>query len=231
MKNNDLTTTVPDIFNRIRSHMGPLGQYAKVAEGYYIFPELEGELGNLMIFNGKKVICWSINDYLGLANDPRVREIDASASKRWGLAYPMGARLMTGETKYHRELEQQLNTFIGMPSSCIMNYGYQGMSSCIDALVSRHDVIVYDAESHACILDGLRMHLGKKFSFQHNDMHHLEMQLKKAIEIAQSNNGGVLVISEGVFGMRGDQGKLKEIVVLKKKYGFSFLVDDAHGFG
>lgn len=231
MQNNHEVTRDPDIFNRIRSHMGPLGQYAKIAEGYYIFPELEGALGNRMSFNGKEVICWSINDYLGLANDADVRETDALATREWGLAYPMGARLMTGETKHHRFLEQQIKEFLDMQDVCLLNYGYQGMASCIDALVSRHDVIVYDAESHACILDGLRMHLGKKFSFQHNDIHHLEMQLEKAVKLAKSNNGGVLVISEGVFGMRGDQGKLKEIVNLKQKYPFRFLVDDAHGFG
>jgi len=221
----------PDLFNRIRSHMGPLGQYASVAEGYYIFPELEGPLGNHMLFRGKEVICWSINNYLGLANHPEVREADAVAARDWGLAYPMGARLMTGETPHHRILEAALASFVSKPAACLVNYGYQGMISCIDALVSRHDVIIYDAESHACILDGVRMHLGKRLSFEHNNIEHLETQLKKAAHMANESKGGILVISEGVFGMRGDQGRLREIAALKKNHGFRFLVDDAHGFG
>jgi glycine C-acetyltransferase len=221
----------PDIFRRIRKYMGPLGQYASVAEGYYIFPELEGALGNRMLFKGKEVICWSINNYLGLASHPEVVKADAEATAQWGLAYPMGARLMTGETNFHKQLEQKLAALINRPACCLLNYGYQGMVSCIDALVSRHDVIIYDAECHACILDGIRLHQGSRFSFEHNDVRALEKQLSKAVRIAENCNGGILVISEGVFGMRGDQGRLREIAGLKQKYPFRFLVDDAHGLG
>ena len=220
-----------DIFDRIEQKRGPLGQYAADAEGYYIFPKLTGELGNRMFFQGKEVICWSINNYLGLANHPEVREADAQAAKDWGLAYPMGARLMSGATEYHDELERQLAAFVGKEAALLVNFGYQGVFSAIDALVSRHDVIVYDAESHACIVDGVRLHMGKRFAFDHNDIASLEKHLQRATRLTEQSGGGILVISEGVFGMRGDQGKLREIVALKEKYNFRLFVDDAHGFG
>lgn len=220
-----------DIFDRIKNHPGPLGRYAEKAEGYYIFPELEGELGSRMFFQGDEVICWSINNYLGLANHPEVREADANAATKWGLAYPMGARMMSGETKYHKQLESDLAGFVEKEAAYVVNFGYQGMVSAIDALLSRRDVVVYDSESHACIIDGLRMHLGKRFAFDHNDISSLEKNLIRAVALAEESGGGVLVISEGVFGMRGDQGRLKEIVELKSKYPFRLLVDDAHGFG
>lgn len=220
-----------DIFDRIRTNMGPLGQYADIAEGYYVFPKLTGEIGSRMIFNGKEVICWSINNYLGLANHPEVRKVDAEASAEWGLAYPMGARLMTGETDYHIQLEKELAAYVHKPAGLLLNYGYQGMSSCIDSLVSRRDVILYDAESHGCIIDGVRLHMGKRIAFEHNNMESFEKQLIRATKLAEEGGGAVLVISEGVFGMRGDQGKLKEIAAFKQKYKFRFLVDDAHGLG
>lgn len=220
-----------DIFDRIRNHPGPLGRYAEKAEGYFIFPELEGELGSRMFFKGNEVICWSINNYLGLANHPEVREADAQGAKDWGLAYPMGARMMSGETRYHKQLENELAEFVGKEACYVVNFGYQGIMSAIDSLLNRRDVVVYDSESHACIIDGLRMHLGKRFAFDHNDMESLEKNLKRAEAVAEETGGGVLVISEGVFGMRGDQGKLKEIAALKSKYAFRLMVDDAHGFG
>lgn len=221
-----------DLFDRILQQAGPLGKYAEVAEGYYMFPQLEGELGNRMIFKGKEVVCWSINNYLGLANHPEVRRADAEGAARWGLAYPMGARMMSGETKLHRQLEQGLAHFVGKEDGYLLNYGYQGILSVIDALLTRHDVVVYDAESHACIVDAVRMHLGKRFAFTHNDIASLHKNLERAKRITEEGGqGGILVITEGVFGMRGDQGKLREIVALKEKYGFRLLIDDAHGFG
>ena len=220
-----------DIFNKFRSNKGPLGKYAEKAEGYYVFPKLEGPLGPRMRFRGNEVVMWSINDYLGLGNHPEVRTADAEAASDWGLAYPMGARMMSGQTQYHETLEQQLADFVGKESSYVVNFGYQGIVSAIDALVSRKDVIVYDSESHACIVDGVRLHLGKRFAFDHNNMESLEKNLQRAERLTQKSGGGILVISEGVFGMRGDQGKLKEIVALKNKYPFRLLVDDAHGFG
>ncbi|HNL38911.1 MAG: aminotransferase class I/II-fold pyridoxal phosphate-dependent enzyme [Saprospiraceae bacterium] len=220
-----------DLFDRILQQAGPLGKYAEVAEGYYMFPQLEGELGNRMIFKGKEVICWSINNYLGLANHPEVRKADADAAARWGLAYPMGARMMSGETKLHRQLETGLAHFVGKEEGYLLNYGYQGILSVIDALLTRHDVVVYDAESHACIVDAVRMHMGKRFAFVHNDVASLDKNLERAKRITDETGGGILVITEGVFGMRGDQGKLREIVALKEKYGFRLLIDDAHGFG
>jgi glycine C-acetyltransferase len=220
-----------DIFNKIRAHQGPLGQYAEVAEGYYIFPKLEGPLKSRMIFNGKEVIVWSINNYLGLGNHPEVREVDAAAAKDWGLAYPMGARVMSGNTKYHEELESRLAKFVKKDAAVLVNFGYQGMVSGIDCLLSRKDVVVYDSESHACIVDGVRLHLGKRFAFEHNNMESLEKNLKRATRIVEETGGGIMVISEGVFGMRGDQGCLREIVALKEKYNFRLMVDDAHGFG
>ena len=219
-----------DIFNKI-TNRGNIGQYAEAAEGYFVFPKLEGELGNRMQFKGKEVICWSINNYLGLGNHPDVRKVDAEATKAWGLAYPMGARMMSGATKHHDELEAQLAEFIGTEAAMLVNFGYQGMSSGIDCLLGRHDVVVYDSESHACIVDGVRMHQGKRFAFEHNNMESLDRNLARATKIVEQTGGGILVISEGVFGMRGDQGKLREIVALKEKYRFRLLVDDAHGFG
>ncbi|MEP7268388.1 MAG: aminotransferase class I/II-fold pyridoxal phosphate-dependent enzyme [Saprospiraceae bacterium] len=220
-----------DIFERIRTNMGPLGQYANVGEGYYMFPKLTGDQYNHMMFNGKEVICWSINNYLGLANHPEVRKVDAEASAEWGLAYPMGARLMTGETNFHLQLEKELAEYVHKEAGCLLNYGYQGMVSCIDSLVSRRDVILYDAESHGCIIDGVRLHMGKRIAFEHNNIESFEKQLIRATKMAEEGGGCVLVISEGVFGMRGDQGKLKEIASFKKQYKFRFLVDDAHGLG
>ena len=220
-----------DIYNKIRAHRGPLGQYADIAEGYYIFPRLEGPLGPRMQFNGKEVVVWSVNNYLGLGNHPEVRAYDAKVSEEWGLAYPMGARVMSGNTVYHEQLENELAEFVGKEAGVLVNFGYQGIMSAIDALLGRKDVVVYDSESHACIVDGVRLHLGKRFAFEHNDMPSLEKNLERATKIVSKTGGGILVISEGVFGMRGDQGKLREIVALKEKYNFRLLVDDAHGFG
>jgi glycine C-acetyltransferase len=220
-----------DLFNRIQENMGPLGRYMEVAEGYYIFPKLEGEIGSNMKFRGKDMIIWSLNNYLGLANHPEVREADAAAVAQYGMAYPMGARMMSGGSVHHDQLEQNLAKFVGKESAYLVNYGYQGIMSAIDTLLTRHDVLVYDAESHACIIDGARLHMGKRFAFEHNNMESLDKCLARATKIVEESKGGILVISEGVFGMRGDQGKLREIVALKEKYDFRFLVDDAHGFG
>jgi glycine C-acetyltransferase len=220
-----------DLFERIVKDKGPLGKWAKQAEGYYVFPKLEGEISNRMKFNGKDVVTWSINDYLGLANHPEVRKADAEAAAEYGMAYPMGARMMSGHTVYHEQLERECAEFVGKEAAYLVNFGYQGMVSAIDALVTKHDVIVYDIDSHACIIDGVRLHHGKRFTYQHNDIESLEKNLQRATKLAEETGGGILVISEGVFGMRGEQGKLKEIVGLKEKYNFRFLVDDAHGFG
>lgn len=220
-----------DIFERIKNNRGPLGEHSKTAHGYFTFPKLEGELSNRMMFNGKERLVWSLNNYLGLGNHPEVRKADADAAAEWGMAYPMGARMMSGQTKYHEQLEQELAAFESKEAAYLLNFGYQGMVSAIDALVTRKDVIVYDAESHACILDGVRLHMGKRFVFPHNNIENLEKQLKRAKKLTDESGGGILVISEGVFGMSGDQGKLKEIVALKKKFDFRLFVDDAHGFG
>ncbi len=220
-----------DIFDKINRNRGPLGQYQKVAHGYFMFPKLEGEIGPRMRFRGKEVLNWSLNNYLGLANYPEVRKADADAAKEYGMAYPMGARMMSGQTTKHEELENQLADFVGKEDAFLLNYGYQGMISIIDALVNRNDVIVYDSESHACILDGVRLHMGKRFVFPHNNMVNLEKELERATKLVTETGGGILVITEGVFGMAGDLGKLKEIVELKKKFSFRILVDDAHGFG
>ncbi len=220
-----------DLFDRMRQDKGPLGKWADIAEGYFAFPKLEGPISNRMNFNGKEVITWSVNDYLGLANDPEVRRVDAEAAAKYGSAYPMGARLMSGHTDLHEKLQNQLAEFVNKEAAYVLNFGYQGILSTIDSLVSKNDVIVYDIDSHACIIDGVRLHLGKRFTYQHNDMESLEKNLNRATKIAEETNGGILVISEGVFGMRGEQGKLKEIVDLKKKFKFRLLVDDAHGFG
>lgn len=211
--------------------MGPLGQYADQSDGYFTFPKLEGEIGNRMTFQGKEMIVWSLNNYLGLANHPEVRAADTDAAGEFGLAYPMGARMMSGDSKYHLQLEAELAAFEQKEAAFLLNFGYQGILSIIDALMDRRDVIVYDSESHACIIDGVRLHMGKRFAFQHNDMDSLDKNLERASKLTQETGGSILVISEGVFGMRGDQGKLKEIVALKEKYPFRLLVDDAHGFG
>jgi glycine C-acetyltransferase len=210
---------------------GPLGQHQKWSHGYFSYPKLEGEIGPHMQFNGKEHLVWSLNNYLGLANHPEVRKADAKAAADYGMAYPMGARMMSGNSIHHEELENNLAAFVGKQDAFLLNYGYQGMVSIIDSLVNRNDVIVYDAESHACIIDGLRMHMGKRFVYQHNDMESCEKQLERATRLAEQTGGGILLITEGVFGMSGAQGKLKEIACLKKKFNFRLLVDDAHGFG
>jgi len=210
---------------------GPLGQHQKWSHGYFSYPKLEGEIGPHMQFNGKEHLVWSLNNYLGLANHPEVREADAKAAADYGMAYPMGARMMSGNSIHHEELENNLAKFVGKADAFLLNYGYQGMVSIIDSLVDRNDVIVYDGESHACIIDGLRMHMGKRFVYQHNDMESCEKQLERATKLAEQTGGGILLITEGVFGMSGAQGKLKEVVELKKKFNFRLLVDDAHGFG
>jgi glycine C-acetyltransferase len=220
-----------DIFNKRTSNPGPLGKYADIAEGYYIFPKLTGELKSRMDFNGREVICWSVNNYLDLGNHPEIRAVDAQAAKDWGLSYPMGSRMMSGNSDLHDELETELAEFVQKESALLLNFGYQGIMSTVDALVDRHDIIVYDSECHACIVDGVKMHVGKRFAFQHNDIASLDKCLERATKVAEGTEGGILVISEGVFGMRGDQGKLKEIIALKSKYNFRLLVDDAHGFG
>jgi glycine C-acetyltransferase len=220
-----------DIFEKIKTDKGNIGQYQKQAHGYFSFPKLEGEIGPRMKFRGKEVLTWSLNNYIGLANHPEVRKADAEAAADYGMAYPMGARMMSGQTSKHEELEKQLADFVGKPDAFLLNFGYQGMVSIIDAVVSRNDVIVYDAESHACILDGLRLHMGKRYVYQHNNMESLKKQLNHASRLAEKTGGGILVITEGVFGMAGDLGKLDEIVALKNEYKFRLLVDDAHGFG
>ncbi len=220
-----------DIFDKLDISKTPLGRFADEDDGYFMFPKLEGEIAPRMKFQGREVLTWSLNNYLGLANHPEVRKVDAEAAKEWGMAYPMGARIMSGNTKYHEEFEAQLAEFVQKEDCMLLNYGYQGIMSIIDGLVDRKDVIVYDAESHACIIDGVRMHLGKRFIFPHNDIENLEKQLQRATKITSETGGGILVISEGVFGMSGNLGNLKGIVDLKKKYKFRFLVDDAHGFG
>jgi glycine C-acetyltransferase len=220
-----------DLFARIIENKGPLGRWASHAEGYFVFPKLEGTISNRMKFNGKEVITWSINDYLGLANHPEVRKIDTEAATEHGAAYPMGARMMSGHTDLHEQLQNELASFVGKEAAYLLNFGYQGIMSAIDALVTKDDVIVYDVDSHACIIDGVRLHMGKRFTFMHNDIDSLEKNLERAVKIADQTGGGILVISEGVFGMRGEQGRLKEIVALKEKYKFRLLVDDAHGFG
>ena len=220
-----------DIFEKRVSDMGPLGKYQRVGHGYYSFPKLEGELGNRMMFQGKERIVWSINNYLGLANHPEVRKADAEAAAKWGLAYPMGARMMSGESNYHEQLESELGQFVHKQSGMLLNYGYQGIMSVIDALLDRHDVVVYDKDNHACIYDGVRLHLGKRFPFEHNNIESVRKQLERATKAAEESGGGILVITEGVFGMRGEQGILKEIAELKKEFNFRLLVDDAHGFG
>ena len=220
-----------DLFEKFNKSMGPLGKWASIAEGYFVFPKLEGKISNRMKFNGKEVITWSVNDYLGLSNHPEVRKIDSEAAEKYGSAYPMGARMMSGHTSMHEKLENQLAEFVNKESAYVLNFGYQGILSIVDTLVSKNDVIVYDVDAHACIVDGVRLHLGKRFTFKHNDIESLVTNLKRAQNIVEKTGGGILVISEGVFGMRGEQGKIKEIVKLKKQFDFRLLVDDAHGFG
>ena len=220
-----------DIFEKIKKNRGPLGQHSKESHGYFTFPKLEGEIGAHMTFRGKPVLTWSLNNYLGLANHPDVRKADADAAAQWGMAYPMGARMMSGQTKYHEQLEQELAEFMHKEDAFLLNFGYQGCMSAIEALVGRHDVVVYDSESHACMVDGVRLHQGKRFVFQHNDMESFEKMLNQAKRVTDQTGGGILVMTEGVFGMAGDQGKLKEIAEFKKVIPFRLFVDDAHGFG
>ncbi|GAL67010.1 aminotransferase class I/II-fold pyridoxal phosphate-dependent enzyme [Jejuia pallidilutea] len=220
-----------DLFDKIYKDKGPLGKWAAHAEGYFVFPKLEGEISNRMKFQGKEVITWSINDYLGLANHPEVRKVDAEAAAEYGSAYPMGARMMSGHTNLHEQLQNELAAFVKKEAAYLLNFGYQGMVSTIDALVAKDDIIVYDVDAHACIIDGVRLHMGKRFTYKHNDVESLEKNLERATKMAEQTGGGILVISEGVFGMRGEQGRLKEIVALKKKFNFRLFVDDAHGFG
>lgn len=222
---------IQDIFEKIKLNRGPLGQHAKESHGYFTFPKLEGPIGPHMTFRGKQRLNWSLNNYLGLANHPEVRKADADAATDFGFASPMGARMMSGNSNYHEQLEAGLSAFVEKEDTILCNFGYQAMVSAIDALVDRRDVIVYDAESHACILDGVRLHMGKRYVFKHNDVEDCEKQLERATKLANEQGGAILVITEGVFGMRGDQGKLKEIVALKKKFNFRLFVDDAHGIG
>jgi len=225
------TAEMRDLFDRIIANKGPLGKWASQAEGYFVFPKLEGQISNRMKFQGKDVITWSINDYLGLANLPEIKKVDGDAAAEYGAAYPMGARMMSGHTKFHEQLEQECAAFVDKEASYLLNFGYQGFMSVIDALVTKDDIIVYDVDCHACIIDGVRLHMGKRFTYKHNDVESFEKNLERATKMAEQTGGGILVISEGVFGMRGEQGILKEIVALKKKFNFRLLVDDAHGFG
>ena len=221
-----------DIFEKLLRHAGPIGQHRERAHGYFAFPKLEGEIGSRMMFRGKEKIVWSLNNYLGLANHPEVRKADADAAAKYGLAAPMGARMMSGNSNLHEQLEKELAAFVQKQDAILLNYGYQGMSSIIDSICGRHDVVIYDAESHACIIDGLRMHPGHRYVYKHNDIEDCEKQLQRATALIEKQKaGGILIITEGVFGMAGDQGRLKEICALKDNYDFRLLVDDAHGFG
>jgi glycine C-acetyltransferase len=220
-----------DIFDKIKSNKGALGQYSDMAHGYFTFPKLEGEIASRMMFRGKEVLTWSLNNYLGLANNPEIRKADTEYTEKYGLAYPMGARMMSGQSTNHERFEKMAAEFEGKEDAFLLNFGYQGMVSIIDALVDRHDVIVYDSESHACIMDGMRLHIGKRFAFQHNNIESCEKQIQHAVKLTEETGGGILVITEGVFGMAGDLGMLDKITALKDKYSFRFLIDDAHGFG
>ena len=220
-----------NLLDKLKTRLGPLGDHAHYSHGYYTYPRLEGEIGTRMIFNGEEKLVWSLNNYLGLANHPEVRKADEEGARKYGLAYPMGARMMSGNTTLHEQFESEIATFLEKEDAFLMNFGYQGMVSIIDAIVDRHDVIVYDGESHACIIDGMRLHLGKRFVFKHNDVEDCEKRLERAQKIVAETGGAILLITEGVFGMRGDQGKLKEICALKEKFDFTMLVDDAHGIG
>lgn len=222
-----------DIFEKLKKRPGPLGQFSSIADGYFAFPKLEGEIKNKMFFQGKERLVWSLNNYIGLANHPEVRKIDAEATAQFGMAYQMGARALTGQTKYHEEFEQKAADFMGFEATYLLNYGYQGFMSVLDAVLDRNDVVVYDSEIHACLMDGLRLHMGKRLIFQHNDMESFKKQLQRARKLTEGTEGGILVVTEGVFGMSGDMGKIKEIVEIRKESGIHFrlLVDDAHGFG
>jgi glycine C-acetyltransferase len=220
-----------DLFEKLLANRGPLGSHSHYAHGYFAFPKLEGEISPRMKFRGKEVLNWSLNNYLGLANHPQVRQADAEAAAEFGMALPMGARIMSGNSTNHEQLEKELAEFVQKEDSFLLNFGYQGVVSIIDAVVDRHDVIVYDAESHACIIDGVRLHQGKRFVYQHNNMESLEKQLQRASRLVAETGGAILVITEGVFGMSGNLGKLREVVALKEKFEFRLLVDDAHGFG
>ena len=219
-----------DLFEKMKKDAGPLGTHVERAHGYFAFPKLEGELGSRMMFRGKEKIVWSLNNYLGLANHPETRKIDTIAAEKWGMGNPMGSRMMSGNTTLHEDLEKVLAEFVSREDAMLLNFGYQGIMSCIDALVNRHDVIVYDAEAHACLVDGIRMHLGYTYKYKHNDIVDCEKQLQRAVKMAERTGGGILLVTEGVFGMSGNQGKIKEIVALKQKYEFRILIDDAHGF-
>lgn len=220
-----------DLFDKLLTDRGPLGKHSQIAQGYFMFPKLEGEIAPRMMFRGKEVLCWSLNNYIGLANHPEVRKADAEGAEEFGLGYPMGSRMMSGNTNQHEAFEDELSEFVGKEDTILLNYGYQGIMSAIDALVDRKDVIVYDSECHACIVDGVRLHQGKRFVFPHNNLENLDKQLQRATKIVNETGGAILVISEGVFGMSGDMGDLKGIVSFKDKYQFRLLVDDAHGFG
>jgi glycine C-acetyltransferase len=220
-----------DLFEKLLQDRGPLGKHSSVAHGYFAFPKLEGEIGPLMKFRGKEMLNWSLNNYIGLANHPEVRKADADSAAQYGLASPMGARMMSGNTNYHEQLESELSDFVGKEDTILLNYGYQGIMSAIDAMLDRNDVVVYDSEAHACIIDGLRLNLGKRFVYPHNDIENLEKQLQRASKWVERTGGAILVITEGVFGMAGDLGKLDKIVALKEKFSFRLMVDDAHGFG
>ncbi|HRH65895.1 MAG TPA: aminotransferase class I/II-fold pyridoxal phosphate-dependent enzyme [Bacteroidia bacterium] len=220
-----------DLFEKLKKNRGPIGQHAKDSHGYFTFPKLEGDIGTRMVFRGKERLIWSLNNYLGLANHPEVRKADAEAAAKFGFATPMGARMMSGNSNYHEQLENELSAFMSKEDTILLNFGYQGMVSAIDCLVDRHDVIVYDSESHACIIDGVRLHMGKRFVFPHNDIVNCEKQLERATRIVEETGGSILLITEGVFGMSGDMGRLKDIVALKEKFQFRLFVDDAHGFG
>jgi glycine C-acetyltransferase len=227
-----ILTIMADIFEKLLKNAGPLGQHRERAHGYFAFPKLEGDISSRMKFRGKEMIVWSLNNYLGLANHPEIRKVDAEAAAQFGLAYPMGARMMSGNSNHHEQLEKELAAFEHKEDAILMNFGYQGIMSAIDAICGRHDIIVYDAESHACIIDGLRLHPGHRYVFKHNDVEDCQKQLERASQLIEKQKaGGILLITEGVFGMAGDQGKLKEIAALKGKYQFRLLVDDAHGFG
>ena len=225
-----------DLFEKLRQNLGPIGGQSKEYNGhhYFSFPKLEGELGPHMRFRGKEVLNWSLNNYLGLANHPDVRKVDAEASAQWGLAYPMGARMMSGNSDLHEQFEKELAQFVDKEDAFLLNYGYQGVMSAIEAVVDHRDVIVYDGDCHACLIDGIRLHkakLGEYYKYNHNDMASLEKNLQRATRIAAEKGGSILVITEGVFGMSGKVGSLDQIVALKDKYEFRLLVDDAHGFG
>jgi glycine C-acetyltransferase len=221
-----------DIFDKIDRAMNTsLGSYASFGHGWSTFPKLEGEIGPNMTFKGEPVLVWSLNDYLGLANHPEVRAVDAEAAARWGFAAPMGARMLTGQTKYHEQFERNAAAYVQKEDAFLLNFGYQGCMSIVQALADRRDVIVYDQLCHACIIDGMNLSPAKRFMFAHNDMEQFEDRLKKAERVTKETGGGILVITEGVFGMKGDLGNLAEIVKFKDKYKFRIFIDDAHGFG